>query len=561
MYIIRKYLQQIDRFICSGSHGAFFRAWVLLLVVLAALGTLIVSLGAPAMNGYPWDTPILLDGAWRITTGQVPHRDFYNWFGDLPFYLTALGMKLGRPCVSAIDYGNVVLMAALVPTAMAVLRRRTSALPAFLFSLFVGLLVITPKPMGNPYDYVDHSMLYNRYGEAFIAVFGAIVFLPPKPGIGKSRADWAEAVLAGFALMALLGCKLNYFVVGVVFFGVACVVGRIGMGWALLCVCSAAAFLAIALVLTKIPLSDLVNDYRMTLACQNFGARIHLLIVQGVRNILLLPVLLLAVREGFLREAEPADHRQPPWRHLLVIGIIFGGALLLISTNTQFGKMPLLALAALYGAELILRPAGAPAQAPLVVVARHLGALLLVLVFLLPPAVGDLRTIGFVTFTATKKNWDSSDALQSTRLNDFRFVRSGTRRAEMLAYMEELNEGIQLLRRHADPKMRLNALIFSDPYHVALGLRPASGGMICLGDYGITPRSHPRLARLLGNATHILTMPSSQCDHDQVALEEIYGAEWDALHLEVIEETRHFTLFKIPEGQAGQLNKANGQGL
>jgi hypothetical protein len=275
MYIVRKYQQQIDRFICSGNRGAFFLAFALLAVALATLGTLFFKFGAPAMNGRPWDMYIILDGAWRIASGQVPHRDYYNYLGDLPFYMTALGMKLSRPCVSAIDYGNVVLMAALALPAMAVLRRRTSALAAFLFSLFIGLLVITPRPLGDPYDYTDHAMLYNRYGEAFIALFGTIVLLPPRPEFGASRANWAEAVLAGFVLVALLGCKLNYFIVGIGFFGVACVTGRIRIGWALLCLCSAAACLAIALALSKIPLPDLVNDYRMMSACQSLGGRMR----------------------------------------------------------------------------------------------------------------------------------------------------------------------------------------------------------------------------------------------------------------------------------------------
>jgi hypothetical protein len=45
------------------------------------------------MNGFGLDWPVILGGAWRISKGQVPHRDFYNFLGDLPFYLTFLGMK------------------------------------------------------------------------------------------------------------------------------------------------------------------------------------------------------------------------------------------------------------------------------------------------------------------------------------------------------------------------------------------------------------------------------------------------------------------------------------
>ena len=70
--------------------------------------------------------------------------------------------------------------------------------------------------MGDPYDYTDHAMLYNRYGEGFIALFGTIVFLTPRAGIGKSRADWLEAILSGIVLTGLLFCKMNYFVIGII---------------------------------------------------------------------------------------------------------------------------------------------------------------------------------------------------------------------------------------------------------------------------------------------------------------------------------------------------------
>ncbi len=536
MRIVRKYQQQIDGLVCSGSRAAFFLAFALLVVVLAAVGMLALKFGAPAANGRPWDTPMILDGAWRIANGQVPHRDFYNYIGDLPLYVTRLGMKLGRPCASAIDYGNVVLMAALILPAMAALRRRTSAMAAFLFSLFIGLLVITPRPLGDPYDYTDHAMLYNRHGEACIALLGALLFLPPRPGFGGNRMNWWEAVLAGFLLTALLGCKLNYFAVGIGFFGVACITGRFGPGRALACVCAAAAFLAVALALSKIPLSDMLNDYRIMSGCQSLGTKIRVFAVQTIKGILFLPVLLLLVWERFLGEA-----KTPPWRDILVIAAIFGCATFLLSSNTQVGEMPLLALAALYGAEMVLRQAVAPGETPFFNTVRRLGAFLLVLLFLLPSVATDLKTIRYTTYAAIKKRWDVPESLQSTSLNDFRFVRDGTRRTDMQKYMGELDEGIQLLRRHANPEMRLNAIIFSNPFHVALGLRPASGGLICLSASGLAQRSHPTLARLVGNATHLLIT------HDSQILHETYGAEWDALHLQVVEETKNYTLFKIPE--------------
>ena len=541
MYIVRKYHRQIDQFIRSGSRAAFSVAFVLLLVVLAAMALVTFKFGAPANNGRPWDTPVILDGAWRIVNGQVPHRDYYNYLGDLPFFTTCLGMRLGHASAVSIDYGNLLFMAALVLPAMVVLRRRTGALPAFLFCLFVGLLVVTPKPLGDPYDYTDHAMLYNRYGEACLALFGVLLFLPPRPGFNAGWMTWLEAVFAGFLLTALLGCKLNYFAVGIGFFGVACITGRFGLGRAVACVMGAAAFLAAVLILTKIPPSEVLKDYRIMAACQSAGGRIRGMVVQGAKSILLLPVLLVLAWEGFLGEAKPNGHRLRAWRELLIITAIFGGAVMLLATDCQQGEMPQLALAALYGSEMIQRRADEPAETLFFITARHLGAFLLLLLFLLPPILDDLATVRFVTFAAVKKNWESTATLESTHLDDFRFIRGGTRSEEMREYSDRVDEGIQLLRRHPDSETLLNVLMFSDPFHVALGLMPSSGGVIGMSSDSLVKASHPSMARLLGNATHLLT------DRGAGILKEAYGAEWDALHLEIVEETTNYSLFKIPE--------------
>ena len=88
---------------------------------------------------------------------------------------------------------------------------------------------------------------------------------------------------------------------------------------------------------------------------------------------------------------------------------------------------------------------------------------MVLLLFLLPSMITDLKTFRFITDRHLKKDWDTPEALQSTPMNDFRFVRYGTRWLEMRAYMAELTEGIQLLRRHASPEMRLDALMAADP--------------------------------------------------------------------------------------------------
>jgi hypothetical protein len=231
-----------------------------------------------------------------------------------------------------------------------------------------------------------------------------------------------------------------------------------------------------------------------------------------------------------------------PWRHAIVIAAIGGGALLLLSTDTQEGELPLLALAGLYGAEMIRRDVSGTTEDSFLVTVRNLGALALFALLLVPTFATDCKTVIFCARDAVKSKWVSTETLQSTRLNDFRFTKGGTRFAEMRNYMEYLDEGIQLLRRHSNPPMRLSGWLFSNPYHFALGWVPAMGGMVGMSDTSVVKRSHPSLKSMMGNATHIL-----MDEEGRARIEEAYGAEWDALHLGIVERTRNFTLLKVPE--------------
>jgi hypothetical protein len=431
-------------------------------------------------------------------------------------------------------------MTALGLSAMAVLQRRTSALYALAMSLFLALLAVTPRPLGDPYDYTDYAMLYNRYGESILGLFGVIIFLPPLPGLGRSWADWAETAVAGALLTVLLFCKLNYFVLGAGFFVLAFLLGRFSPGRALLCLLSAAVVFSFISLLTRISAAAIWQDYHIMAAAQGLRGRLRALAIHGIENVLYLPVLGLLLWEISSQKGERNSSPRVLWRHLALIASLFGGALLLLSTNDQQGEMPLLALAGLYGAEIIRRNTTGTPEDSFLVTARNLGALSLFALLLVPILATDCKTVAFAARDAVKSNWVSTETLRSTQLSDFRFTKNGTRSAEMRDYMETLDEGIQLLRRHSDARMRLAVFSFSDPYHLALGWVPPVGGAAGLSDTAMNDRSHPPLKRMLGDATHILA------DRDGALLRETYGAEWDALHLEVIEETRHFTLFKVP---------------
>src|SRR5215469_15100100 len=60
-------------------------------LVLFASVWLILSPGVIYSRAMTWDLLFVLEGAWRLYTGQVLHIDFHYPIGVLPFLLTVLG--------------------------------------------------------------------------------------------------------------------------------------------------------------------------------------------------------------------------------------------------------------------------------------------------------------------------------------------------------------------------------------------------------------------------------------------------------------------------------------
>lgn len=550
MYVIRNYHEQVCRFICARSGKAFRWAWILIGVVVLLVAAAFLIMGAPPMNGLPWDAPILLDGTWRIEHGQTPHKDFFLVTGILPLYTTLLGMKLGQHGVSSITYGNILVMIFVGPIAMLCFQRRTSAFYACTFSLFLVLLAGTPRALGFPYDYTDYAMMYNRYGEVFLALLGALLFLRPEPGVNSARAEWVEAGCAGICLTMLLFCKMNYFSVGLGFFCLALLQRRFPWHHYLFAFLAAGALLGAVLLATKIPITAMWNDYHYALASQKFASRFDRLSVEAAKAVRLLPIFLFVAWEI---SNKPGEARTARW-YLLLAAAIFSSELLLISTNEQHDEMPLLALAALAGAEIIRRQTRPAGEEGFFVAARNVGAAGLLMFFIMPAIATDFGTIGYAVASSCCKTYVTSNTLQSTNLKDWRFCVDGSRNVEMKQYMETVDEGIQLLRRHFNPQMRLDVLTFSDPFHIALNIPPAQGGVDCWSWIGLSKEIHPPLKRMIGNATHILAMSAADLDvksvnstyGPMVGCKYYYGKEWDDLRLEVVERTKHFALFKVP---------------
>jgi hypothetical protein len=132
MYLLRTHAIRLVGVLsnCGKQEERLFG--MVLFLIMGVVWAAMLAVGAPCMTGFAWDVPMLLDGAWRIHSGQVPHVDFFSHLGPLPFYVTYVGMLIRGACVAAVSCGNVLLSLSVVLIGWFALRKRTSPFVAAL---------------------------------------------------------------------------------------------------------------------------------------------------------------------------------------------------------------------------------------------------------------------------------------------------------------------------------------------------------------------------------------------------------------------------------------------
>lgn len=535
MYLLNRYSKPIGSFVASESKSAYARAIAFTVIVMTVVAASILHSGAPVMNGRPWDVPALLDGGWRIINGQVPYRDFFVHHGPLAFYITALGMKLGHPSVGSIDVGAIFLMGIVTLLALFILSRRTSALYCFIFSLLIALLIVAPRPLGDPYDYTDHALIFTRFGDALLIVLCFVFFLTPRKSSGFA-AQTTEMTVAGLLIALLIFNKVNYATLGIAFCVVSVALRCVTWRQGLTALISTVVICAILLKLTGISLSEMVGAYSRVAVGFQGEFRIKIILIQLLKTLIWLPFLLLLIWESsFGKQGDGRLGRASRWAIPIVL---FGAAVLLLASNTQTTEAPILAFAAMYSTELIRRDS-CGSNDNFFSATRYVGACCVFLLLALPTVCTDLLAIRHSVWLSQRKQFITPPEFGNTALADFRFDPGGTRWAYSQQYMENVAEGLDLMRRHS-PTLRIMPLVFTNPFDMGLKIPPPKGGIIFWDPVLFRfHNSFPPLQTLIGDANAVLISADDQ------TLADSYGSDWKHLQLQKVEQTKHYILLKI----------------
>lgn len=122
-----------------------------------------------------WDSPIFIDGAYRVFLGQVPHIDFSSPVGPVVFWMGGLGMRLTTPTLAGINVGFLIYGAIIVGSCSFFLRNILSKVFLSGFILLVSFFIFSPKMLHHDF-LLGYTGLYNVWGYSLIFFLGIFLF-------------------------------------------------------------------------------------------------------------------------------------------------------------------------------------------------------------------------------------------------------------------------------------------------------------------------------------------------------------------------------------------------
>ena len=503
---------------------------VLAVLVLAAC----IARGFIGLVGTRWyshDAFAILDPAWRVLNGQVPHADFFSNLGPAAYFPTVAGILLAHGQVQGFGYGQALCGLLLSIWAYLLCKSRLTNTGTFLFCLAVVCLSVAPFALGDPPERITPAMTYNRYAYVLSAlVLLESLFAPLSAGLKR---DFSGGFSTGSALVILVFLKIS-FAGGALLLFLSLTICRpqSRQRWMGLVSGFVVALLPFALLLRGNPV-PMIKDL-VSLAGAKHIRRADYWLSGIALNAGLLYLYVLLVSACLF-----VDRQTAAARSVLLAGTAtcFVG-LLFIFTNYERTGFPLQAflpilLFELFDRSLTLRSAYMrTAHLLLLIWTLSLVALLLI------PSVNCL------SFGVNQKLdiQDRLEGLQSPVLKGFLPTEEDN------FYRLFVDDGLLLVKHHQVPGDSIMTLDFTNPFSYGLSMKPARGGAIAL-QYGTTfnDKHRPTAERLFGSASLVM-VPKRFSDGTLTnSIRRLYGQYLDQ-HFRMIGESGQWQLYRHGAG-------------
>lgn len=537
---------------------AYGIAFCVLLAWITGIAVLVAKTGCSHQDDMPWDTMILLDGAYRVHTGQMPHVDYLSPTGAFPFWLASLGMTLGGVNANAIAYGMALGFVVVTLLAWGVCARRFSAVFALTLALLAGGLIVATRPLAFgllwyswEFAHASYAMGYNRIGWALLCILAVVWLLPPAKREGSKAAEAAESLLAGCLTVALALTKINYL-------AAALAIGFAGLvltrgGWRRLFWYAAGLAVIPVLLWTfssfsfRAYLGDIATVGRLA----DSGERLMRMARVFAGN--LAEMLLVVATYGLLR---PFFGKAGLRMAVLCGGCVAVGWVVL-ALNTQWREIPLLAVACAILLETALR-SGVSTDGPGGESFRFrflMGAAIFFFLFG-RTFLSDAASVGYSWAVKNHMRYSTPDSalLQAESLSPMLLPPQGGEEVERSRVVAELlerrnfspsvagrlsltpyqyahlvNDGVALVRPHVNAASRVFCMDSANPFPLALRLPAPKGGALWWDKMTFNRRIFPAPERALGEVTHVM-VPKSGVNSEDV---------WEVYRPYVTEHFRH----------------------
>lgn len=530
------FTNKIYRIFADVSEKTYKLLFIFLLVFLAFFSGLKLYSGLSPVWA-PWDVIVMLNGAWRIYSGQIPHTDFYNPIGPLSYIPTALIMKIGGISSSSLVYGNALLGAILALWTWYVSQKRLTALNAIIFSIFIYVLSVSSRPLGFGVTNTTYAMIYNRYGYALLSILFIQVFV--RPEIVEKTEVFLDGFSVGVLLALLFYCKITYFLVGVAALAIGWIISKPVRRQLLYQGFGFVGLLVLIWLFFRVNPLDYINDIRTAALSQSLTSRFANLTgtirENNILIYLMFPLLLLSfvALSGSTSSRDEERESRLLW---LIVAFITVSEILITSGNAVERKdLPLFFTAGIIILNSLTRiPAGYPLGNLSNTMTVHLLAVLIVLPLFSYQITKDIASVIYSANwdRVNLKNLNVSQKFESSSMSDFIIPENSdwpTAYSLGKDVPQRLNDGFSLLKKHINKNSRIFCLCFTDPFSFGLGLAPARSTPLWWDEtFSFTDKIYPQPQTLLANVDFV-TIPivdennGGCCTSTVHLLEKIYG--------------------------------------
>jgi hypothetical protein len=497
----------------------------------------VAAFGTGPMNQEGNDALPLLDGAWRILNGQIPHRDFYSALGPLEYMIAAGGMWLTGCTPKGLSVGIAIAGACIGIWGWRISRPRMPQVPALLVTAWLALTATCPAPLDSTPNAVSCAMIYNRLGYALLAI------VLVECAFAHERSRFWGGVSSGVIVVLLLFLKLNFLGAAVLLLLVTVPLrgGELRRWWGILAG-AAAVFTTFCLYL-RFALKAFSAD--MWLAIHSRSESLSFRKIAGglpgsgeaVTLFLLTVVTVLLVAPGGFRRSQGV-------RTILLACATIGVSGLLRSTNARESGFYLMAL---WNVVLVAQLAAAYPEAKKKVAIAVLAAV----------GLGGIAAqfyTGCLSMAALLKYrrpsmWSMGMSVTGYKMDGLRFFDdpdSGTRYGDNgRLYATYISDGVRLLESSSQPNEKVATVGFHNPFSYVLRRKPATGGStFLLLDNNITMAHLPDPQRIFGDADLIMEPHyESTHEHSDLLIEEAYRPYLQE-HYSVAGQSEWWTLYR-----------------